>query len=205
MALQSIELDCESVAVPSEISAWIAQARRAVEAFEDAWDRRPIEQFVAADYELIYRALESIRAEALASGRRFCEWGCGFGVVATLAAGLGWDAIGIEAEPRLLKEGQKLCAGRIPAAELVLGNFLPEDAERLADDTTLPSLSHRIESVYDSLGLEIDDFALIYAYPWPGEEYFFEDVFERYAANGALLLLFCGAYDLRLYRKVRVS
>jgi hypothetical protein len=49
--------------------------------------------------------------------------------------------------------------------------------------------------------LDLDDFALVYAYPWPGEDDFHEFVFDRYAASGALLMLFCGPNDVRLWRK----
>jgi hypothetical protein len=74
--------------------------------------------------------------------------------------------------------------------------------EGLAADPTLPSLGHPVASAYDEIGLEIDDFSLVFAYPWPGEEDFLADVFLRYGAEGALLLQFCGPYDLRLWRRV---
>ncbi len=201
MPLVPVPLVIDESPLPPAITARLTAARLAVEAFQDVWDRRPIEQFVAADYELVYRGLCAIDRAQLAEGRRFCEWGCGFAVVAGLAAELGWDAVGIEAEPRLLDEARRLIDQGSPAPQLVHGNFLPRGAESLADDPLLPSLSHHASSAYSQLDLEIDDFALIYAYPWPGEELFIEEVFQRYAREGALLLLFCGAYDLRLWRK----
>ena len=199
--LKKIELCIRDDPLPAEVLSWIIQSRQAVEAYQDVWDRNCIEQFVAADYELVYRALREIIQRKLATGRRFCEWGCGFGVITLLAASLKLDAIGIEAESELLGEAKKLAMQWPYAAEFIHGNFLMPNAQRFADDPTLPSLSHREPPAYRSMGLEIEDFAIVYGYPWPGEEFFFEAVFDAHAAPGSLLLLFCGAYDIRLMRK----
>lgn len=188
--------------IPPEVRSWISEARERVQAFQDRWDRPQIEQFVASDYELVYQALEWIGETGLADGRRFMEWGCGFAIVCALASRLGWDAFGIEAEAELIAEGRRTIRSWNQPVELVQGNFLPAGAEALADDPTLPSLGHPVASAYHDLGLEIDDFALVFAYPWPGEEEFFTDVFTRYARNGALLFQFRGPYDLWLWQKV---
>ncbi len=187
--------------VPIEIRHWISDARTRIETFQDRWDRRPIEQFVAADYELVYQALRWTLETQSLIGRRFLEWGCGFATMTALAATLNLDAIGIESEPTLFAQGQKTLAEWGVQAELVQGNFLPVAADSLADDPTLPSLGHERSDAYRSLGLEIDDFAIVYAYPWPGEDDFLEAVFTQYAAPGAYLLLFCGPNDVRLLRR----
>ena len=118
-----------------------------------------------------------------------------------MAAELGFDAIGVEAETTLYQQALQTISRWPCDAEVFAGNFLPKSAKQLADDPTLPSLGHMASTIYPSLGLEIDDFSLIYAYPWPGEDDFLEAVFERYAAKGAMLLMFCGPNDLRLLRK----
>lgn len=186
--------------VPTEISHWISDARTRIEIFQDRWDRRPIEQFVAADYELVYQSLRWTLETQPLIGRRFLEWGCGFATMTALAATLQLDAIGIESEPTLFTQGQQTLAEWGVEAELIRGNFLPPSADDLADDPTLPSLGHERSNAYHVLGLEIDDFAIIYAYPWPGEDDFLEAVFAEYAAAGAYLLLFCGPNDVRLIR-----
>jgi hypothetical protein len=190
-------------AIPADIGRGIERARRRIEAFQDRWDRPQIEQFVAADYELVYQSLCWAIATQPLIGRRFLEWGCGFAVVSSLAALLGLDAIGIEAESDLLREGRKTIADWPVAVELVHGNFLPHGSESLADDPMLPSLGHRVPCGYNQLGLDLDDFGIVYAYPWPGEDDFHEAVFDRFAARGALLMLFLGPHDLRVYRKTR--
>ena len=129
------------------------------------------------------------------------EWGCGFAVVASIASHLGFDSIGIEAEQDLIRQGKQTVRDWQVPVELIRGNFLPPGAEQLAEDPMLPSLGHPLPSAYETLGLELDDFAVIYAYPWPGEDSFHMAVFDRFAATGALLLLFCGPNDIRLWRK----
>ncbi len=189
--------------IPSEVRTWITESRERIQTFQDRWHRDGIEQFVASDYELVYQTLDWIVERRLMAGNRFLEWGCGFSVICALAARLGLDAIGIEAEERLLQEGRKTIAAWDQPVELIHGNFLPPDMEQWADDPTLPSLGHPVACGYDQLGLEVDDFAMIFAYPWPGEEDFLKEVFARSAATDSLLLQFCGPYDLRLWRKIR--
>ena len=201
--LERIELPSTvtDTTVPAEVRDQIEMSRLRIQSFQDNWDRAQIEQFVAADYYHVYQALDWINQNSLKIGGRFLEWGCGFAVVSAIADSLGFDAIGIEAEPELLAEGRRTIADWDSQAELIHGNFLPPGAESLADDPTLPSLGHPVASGYDQLGLDLDDFAIVYAYPWPGEDDFHESVFDRYAAAGALLVLFCGPNDIRFWRR----
>jgi hypothetical protein len=78
---------------------------------------------------------------------------------------------------------------------------LPGGAESLADDPTLPSLGHAGVSAYDHWETELDEFAVVYSYPWPGEDDFHERVFDRFGPPGGLLLMFIGPNELRLCRK----
>jgi len=181
----------------------IEETERRIEAFQDCWDRPQIEQFVAADYRHVFQTLVWTIENQLTIGRRFVEWGCGFAVVSAIADHLGLDAIGIEAEADLLAEGKKTIAQWKSSAELIHGNFLPPGSESLADDPLLPSLGHPAGCGYQQLGLDLDDFAIVYAYPWPGEDDFHELVFDRYATTGALLILFCGPNDIRVWRKTK--
>ena len=177
--------------------------RARIEAFQDRWDQHHAEQFVAADYELVYQTLQWIQGHHPAIGNRFLEWGCGFAAVACLADQLGWNSHAIEAHPDLIGQARKTIASWPAAVELVEGNFLPPGASELAFDPTLPSLGHGGDSAYHAWDLDLDDFAVVYSYPWPGEDEFHEDVFDRYAAIGALLLMFIGPNEMRLSRKVR--
>lgn len=199
-----------SIAIPSEIDRWpleagleerIASAMGRIEAFQDRWDRPQLEQFVAADFRHVCQALQWIRATQFIIGNRFLEWGAGFAVVAAIASHLGFDAVGIESEADLIREGKKTARGWDVNVELIHGNFLPRNAESMSHDPSFPSLGHPVDSAYDTLGMDLEDFAIVYGYPWPGEDVFHSAVFDRYAAPGALMLLFCGPNDLRLVRK----
>lgn len=197
----SVPSSVDQIAIPAAIQSRIAHAKRRIEAFQDRWDRPQIEQFVAADYELVFQTLSWTLDSQPTIGRRFLEWGCGFAVVSAFAASLGLDVIGIEAEQDLLVEGRKTVLQWDAPVELIHGNFLPSGAESLAEDPTLPSLGHTAVDGYEQTGLDLDDFAIVYAYPWPGEDDFHEAVFDRYSIRGALLMLFCGPNDVRLWRK----
>jgi len=50
--------------------------------------------------------------------------------------------------------------------------------------------------------LEMDEFDLFFAFPWPGEHQFFEAVFQAAAADNALLLTYRGRDGMHLLRKV---
>lgn len=189
--------------IPDPIESGLRSCESRIEAFQDRWDQPQIEQFVAADYRLVFQSLNWAVHNQPMIGRRFLEWGCGFAVVSVLAECLALNAIGIEAESVLLEQGHRTVADWQSKAELVHGNFLPPGSEDLADDPTLPSIGHEIGSAYQSIGLDLDDFAIVYAYPWPGEDDFHERVFDRHGAAGALLMLFCGPNDVRLWRKDR--
>ncbi|MEM0925495.1 MAG: class I SAM-dependent methyltransferase, partial [Planctomycetota bacterium] len=150
----------------------------------------------------VFRSLGWIVETQPLIGRRFLEWGCGFATVACLASELGLASFGIEAHDDLVEQASETIAAWRTDVELVRGNFLPRAAESLADDPTLPSLSHGGSVAYEEWDLGIDDFAIIYSYPWPGESQFHEDVFDRYAEVGAILLMFIGPNDMRAYRKL---
>ena len=55
---------------------------------------------------------------------------------------------------------------------------------------------------FPALVLEAGDFAVVFAYPWPGEECLIVRLFEEYAADGALLLLYGQFNTVRLQRMV---
>ena len=202
LVLLEVDWDSESV-IPQEIEQLLAKADTVLQSYWDSWHRRPIEQYVACDFRDVWRAMHAVRSQNLAPGNLFCEWGCGFGIVTALAAKLGWDAVGIEAEEFLVQQARGFLRSEKIPAEIWNGNFLPTGAERLAKrQANHASLFHQIESVYLSESLNIDDFGAIFAYPWPGEDYFLKDVFRHYAADQSVLILFLGPYELEIYRKV---
>jgi SAM-dependent methyltransferase len=201
--LEQLEFEWDdSLIIPEEAERVMQKADTVLQSYWDQWHKRPIEQYVACDFRDVWRALFRLTGSELVQGNTFCEWGCGFGIVAGLASQLGWEAVGIEAELFLVEQGRRFLAENGLLAELVHGNFLPRGSERLAGlQSNYASMFHQIESAYDHHPLALDDYALVFAYPWPGEDHFQQEVFRHYARSGALLLMFLGPYEIELYRK----
>ena len=91
--------------------------------------------------------------------------------------------------------------------EFATGSFIPPGGDRLVDEaySRLGSdcfwLITDSADAYEELGLDADDFDIIFAYPWPNEEHILEMLFQRYAADGALLLTYNQHNAMRLQRK----
>lgn len=162
-----------------------------------------IPNFVVCDFALVDAGLAWIGDQGLSCGDRFCEWGCGFGVVAMLAALRDWQSCGIEVEPVLVDEARRLAEDHDIEADFSVGSFIPEGGEDLLEffedinhiDTDCPS-------GYDDLDFGIEDFDLFFAFPWPGEHRYWESVFDHFAADGAMLLTYHGIESLKLQRKI---
>jgi SAM-dependent methyltransferase len=202
--LQAVELNLDwELEIPEDVESIIKIADQMLQAYWDQWHQKPIEQYVACDFRDVWRALHAVTQRTDVLGRNFLEWGSGFGIVTALASQLGWEAIGIEAETFLVERSNEFLARTGLRAETVHGNFLPLGAERLAKrQANHASLFHQVPSAYETLDLQCDDFALIFAYPWPGEHHYLQEVFRVFAAEHALLLMFLGPYEIELFRKV---
>jgi hypothetical protein len=138
----------------------------------------------------------------LAAGPLFCEWGSGAGVVTCLAAMVGFGACGIEFETDLVGLSTRLARHYDVEADFCHGNFVPHGGQKIAEEVTeFEWLAVGGPDPYDQMDLEIDDFDMIFAYPWPGEERVIERLFERFAASGALLMTYNGDEGVRLFRR----
>jgi hypothetical protein len=182
--------------VPRDIRRFLREAQRRVARFQ-RHSRLPA--FVASDYDRVYRALRAVAEADLAPGRLFCEWGSGFGVVACLAALLEFDACGIEIEGELVDAARALADDFGLPVEFVHGSFIPPGYD--ADDDAFAWLTTTADAAHDELGLEPDDFDVVFVYPWPDEEGLTADLFARRGQAGSLLLTYHGNDDFRLRRK----
>ena len=137
----------------------------------------------------------------LTRGNLFCEWGSGFGVVACLASMLDFDAVGIEIERELVDEAEQLADDFGLSVEFIHGSFIPQGGEVYVNaGTAFAWLTTDEDRTNEELGLDPDDFDVIFAYPWPDEEGVTEQLFERYARHGAVLATYHGN-EFRLRRK----
>jgi hypothetical protein len=203
MQLVDVELMLED-SEPSDKSAVVIAAGQAMIVHLEDESRAAIPAFVPSEFAVVYRALNAIASNHLSAGRRFIEWGSGVGVVTCLASLAGFDAVGIEIEPRLVELACTLAADHAVDVQFSCGSFVPDGIEPSVDFSgDVNWLSTTGPEGYSALGLEIDDFDLVFAYPWPGEEQVIFDLFSDTAAVGALLLTYHGLEGVRLQRKVR--
>ncbi len=189
--------------LPVEVDRFIETAEERILLFQEDLKGASIPAFVPSDFRKVYRALEHVRDLSLAPGTLFCEWGSGFGVVAGLAAWLGFDAHAIEINHDLMDNAETLAADFDLRIEFARGTFVPEGGDEYLDQTNeFEWLSPGGACGYESLGLEADDFDVIFAFPWPGEEIVVENLFTRFGAEGALLVTYHGIEEVRIRRKV---
>jgi predicted O-methyltransferase YrrM len=196
MALADVKLPLDFDPLPADVGAFLEVAERRIEAFQL---QAKVPGFVASDYRSVYRVLRALACANL-PGRLFCEWGSGFGVVACLAAKLGFQAVGIEIEPELVEAARKLARDFAIPAEFIVGSFIPLGAN-IQVDRSSGYLWLRTEETANA-AFDIGDFDVIFVYPWPNEGGATEKVFEQYARAGALLVTYHGGNDVRLRRKV---
>lgn len=158
---------------------------------QEIWDRcqnqRPFRAFVAADYEVVYLALARLQGRLVT----VLEWGSGLGVVTIMASNLGFEAYGIEAEPHLVEQARRLARKYGPRAQFVTGSFIPKEYScdpETADESLRSDVD--AEPAYDDLDMELRDFDLVYAFPWPDEHQFFRDILRRHGGKNSLFLTF---------------
>ena len=87
-------------------------------------------------------------------------------------------------------------------AKFFCGSFIPrETLDDLDVDRDIRNVTIEEDEVYREVGLGREDYDLFFAFPWPGEQSFFEQVFEKWVASGALLLTYRGRDGMQLQRK----
>jgi hypothetical protein len=200
MPLKDVTLSADAVPLPADVRAFLREAERRIERFQMT-SRCP--GFVPGDYVGAYSALHAVATSNLTTGNRFCEWGSGFGVITCLAAMLDFDACGIDIEPDLVDAARQLAEDFDLPVEFVRDSFIPAGGERCVDAGGAYSwLTTDAGDAHNELDLTADDFDVIYAYPWPDEEEVTGDLFQRFAAVGALLVTNHVGDGFRVRRKV---
>jgi hypothetical protein len=185
--------------IPADVQRFLNEAEQRIVQFQQS---AHIPGFVPSDAERVYCVLHSISETALAPGQRFCEWGSGFGVVTSLAAVLGFEAWGIEIEAELVDAARQLAADFDLPAEFVHGSFIQRGGEDLVErNVGFSWLVPDSGSAYAEMDLDPDDFDIVFAYPWPDEDQMTANLFQRFAAEGSLLITFHGGDDIRVRRK----
>lgn len=158
--------------------------------------------FVPADYDRVLTVLTELRQP----GMRFLELGSAMGIITVMADLLGYEACGIEIDERLVRMAREVAVRYESKARFAAGSFLPQGwVWRPRDgDGRLGTIGEG-ESGYLELGLSLDDFDLVYAYPWGGEEATLLDLFRAHGAPDGHLLLHLVSGELRLLRQGRIE
>jgi hypothetical protein len=170
--------------------------------FDDTFRSRHFHPFVPADYDIARNLLSSLRVP----GRRFLEWGSATGIITIMADMMGFDAYGIEIDASLVATASETARRHRSAARFVVGSFLPSGYRfRTRDGDGRTGTIADGPSGYVELGRALEDFDVVFGYPWNGEEAVMLDVMQRYGRSDALLLLYDSDNSVRVYRGGRVT
>jgi hypothetical protein len=170
----------------ARLDALCAEGRALWEEFDRTVRDAAFHPFVAADYAVVRAALPRLRAP----GRRFLEWGSATGVITIMADLVGFDACGIELDAALVATARALAARHDSRARFVAGSFLPAGYRwRRRDGDSRTGTIGEGASGYLQLGHALDDFDVVFGYPWDGEAALMQDLMQRYGRPDALLLL----------------
>ena len=173
------------------------------------WERFDIEvrqdefhPFVAADYDVVLEALLPLRRPGL----RFLEWGSATGVITIMADLLGFDACGIEIDADLVAVARDLAQRSGSGARFAAGSFLPAGYRWRpgSGDDRLGTIGSAV-SGYQLLGLPLESFDIVFAFPWTGEEPMMLDLMRCYGSEQALLLLHGVYRGVEAYRGGRLQ
>jgi hypothetical protein len=201
MALVDVRLRIDEAALPADVQRFLREADRRIERFQRDCH---VPGFVPSDFARAYAVLRALAESDAAPGGLFCEWGSGFGVIACLAAMLGFDAHGVEIEGELVDAARQLAEDFDLPVEFVRGSFIPEGSGAcLGSDDEFAWLTTCAGRTEDEWGLSPADFDVIFAFPWPDEEQVIPALFDRHAAPGAVLVTYHEGADFRVRRKMR--
>ncbi len=197
MSLVDVQLPINQMPLPRDVRQFLKVANRRVERFSREHNEPG---FIPSDYPCVYRALQALMYSEMATGNLFCEWGSGLGIVCCLASMLGFDTVGIENVEELVEEAEKLAERFEVPVEYIQDSFIPPDAPVLQDDL-YPWLDASAGELEERMDLSIEDFNVIYVYPWPDEEQIVADLFDHYASEGTFLLTYHSLGEVRARRK----
>ena len=178
----------------AEVDALLPEMKSLWDESDEIWeqcrDAPEFGGFVSADYLEIYRKLVPLQGRVTT----ILEWGSGLGVVTIMASRLGFKAYGIEVEPLLVERSLELAERHGPEARFAEGSFIPDDYAWNVEIVGAPTRTDcDSRAAYDELDMELRDFDLVYAYPWPDELSLYLDIMHTCGGEKSLFL----SYDAR--------
>ena len=181
----------------ARLAAFCADGVAFFESFDLTVREREFHPFVAADYDLVLATLRRV----FRPGLSFLEWGSASGIITIVADMLGYEAFGIELDESLVDTARELATRNHSKARFVAGSFLPNGFHWHSHhgDQRTGTIGEG-PSGYLALGRALDDFDVVYGYPWAGEEPLMLDLMRQYGRRDALLLLNDVTSGVRAYR-----
>jgi hypothetical protein len=175
------------------------EGREIADRFHERVRDREWHPFVAADYERVEQTLSSLRQPGL----RFLEWGSATGIITIMADMLGYEAFGIELDEELVGIARDMADRFGSRARFAAGSYLPAGYRWQSDtgDRRLGTIGQG-RSGYLELQHPLEDFDLVFGYPWGGEEPVMLDLMRCYGGKNARLLLHC-TDAIRIYERGR--
>lgn len=202
MPLRPLPLPPDPTPLPARVAEVLADGRQRLAAHFARPDLPPGHGAIPSDHERVVRCLRTLRSHEPGLVR-LLEWGSGLGIVAVAASLLGYDAHGIEWDDAMVQEAEQLARAHRVAVPFVAGSFVPPGSEALLDRAELTTRTVlRSDDAYDRLERDLDEFDVVFAYPWPEEEALYRRLFQRGAADGAVLVLYGQLDGVRAFRKV---
>lgn len=196
-SVPSRDLEMDAV-LSARLASLLEEGCRLRDRFESEVRRVRFHPFVASDYEGVLQALVGLRRPGL----RFLEWGSATGVITIMADLLGFEAYGIEIDPQLVETARDLAARSGSQARFAVGSFLPDNYEWMPEtgDGRLGTIG-RGASAYPELGWRLEEFDLVFAFPWNGETPILHDLMQRRGKRGASLLIFDSTEGVQIHRR----
>ena len=123
-----------------------------------------------------------------------------------LASKLGFDAVGIEIDERLVTAADRFADQFGVNVEFAHGSFLPPGVDEIVDEAFADhegeiSLFAHSDDAYEQLGRELADFDVVFAFDWPNDEHLVATIFEQFACTGAILLSYHETEGYQIRRK----
>jgi hypothetical protein len=181
----------------TRIAALCAEGWDFFERFDREVREKEFHSFIASDYEVVLDALIAHRAP----GRTFLELGSASGVITIMADLLGYDASGIEIDTSLVATARKMAAKFDSKARFVAGSFFPTGYtfKQASGDIRTGTMGEGIPA-YLELGHGLDDYDVVFGYPWGGEEPVMLDLMKRYGNPESVLMLHGVNDGVKAYR-----
>ena len=214
MAIEEIEMEGPEARVSDQVARLIATCSRGWEQFFADHDDDQAPRFVPSVPERVFAVLEEVTTRKLPPTRVFCEWGSGFGTATCLAALLGYEAYGLESDAELVRLSRAIARRLWISVTMLCTSLFPAgyEASSGGDGAAVvmtESLSDPIDNDedrgplrYDGMAIAIADIGVFFAYPWPEEQELMQQLFNAVAREGAILVVYHTATDIRVFRKV---